>query len=215
MGSTQKVARAVGVLFIVQMVTAVISYSVILEPMLYQSDFLMELSNNSTMVTMAMLLDLICGASVFAIAILLFPILKQFNERIALWYVGQRLTELVGFMVSGLLLMTILKIGTDITNGTELTHLEPIAVYLRKARGNLQDIALLIYCIGAWPFYGLLFHSKLVSRFIPAWGFIGVTLLFIEIMANVFGTTAGGMMIMMPLGLNEIFLGFWADYQRV
>ena len=75
-----KTARIVGVLFIVQMAAAVLSYSVILEPILYKANFLSELAANSTMVTMAMLFDLICGASVFAIAVLLFPILKQYSE---------------------------------------------------------------------------------------------------------------------------------------
>jgi hypothetical protein len=209
MNSNQNAVRIVGVLFIVQMAAAVLSYSVILEPILYKADFLNELAANSTMVTMAMLFDLICGASVFAIAILLFPILKHFSERVALWYVGQRLTELVGFMVSGLLLLTLLKIGQDTANATEASHLEPIAIYLRNARGNIQNISLLVYCLGAWPFYGLLYYSRLIPRFISVWGLLGVTLLFIEIMASVFGTSAGGMMIMMLLGLNEIFLGIW------
>lgn len=211
MNSDKKIVRIVGVLFIVQMTAAILSHSVILEPILYKADFPGVLSEKSTMVTMAMLFDLICGASVFAIAILLFPILKHFSERVALWYAGQRLTELVSFMVSGLLLLTLLKLGQDITNGSgvESSHIEAIATYLRNARGNIQDISLLIYCLGAWSFYGLLFYSRLIPRFISVWGLLGVTLLFIEILASTFGTSVGGMMTMMPIGLNEIFLGIW------
>ena len=208
--SNQKIVRIIGVLFLVQMAAAVLSYSVILDPILYKPDFLAELAGSSTKVIIAMLSDLICGASVFAIAVLLYPILKRYSERIALWYVGQRLTELVGFMVSGFLLLSMLKIGQEIADlpGAE-SSVKSIAYYFRNARGNLQDISLLIYCLGAWPFYGLLYHYKLLPRFISAWGLVGVTLLFIEILANIFGTSVGGMMIMMPLGLNEIFLGIW------
>lgn len=209
--SNRKLIRIVGILFLVQMAAAVLSYSVILDPILYQSDFLGALAANSTKVIIAMLSDLACGAAVFAIAVLLYPILKRYSERIALWYVGQRLTELVCFMVSGFLLLTLLNIGQEIadTAGAESLHEEHIALYFRSARGHVQDISLLVYCLGAWSFYGLLYHYQLVPRFISAWGFLGVTLLFIEILANVFGTSAGGMMIMMPLGLNEIFLGVW------
>jgi hypothetical protein len=211
MRSQRKTARLVGMLFIIQLMVAIISYSVILEPILYRTDFLNELATRSTGVTMAMLLDLICGVAVFGIAILLYPILKVFSERVALFYAGQRLTELVGFMVGGFLLMTLLKIGHDIpgTSGTQATQLESIAVYLRQARGQLQNISLLIYCLGAWSFYGLLYYSKLVPRFISAWGFLAAILLFAEIMSNVFGSSLGGMLIMMPMGLNEIFLGIW------
>ncbi|MEP1032183.1 DUF4386 domain-containing protein [Ekhidna sp.] len=206
-----KIARLIGILFIIQMAAAVSSYSIILEPILYSSDYLNALSSNANMVRLAMLLDLLCGAAVFGIAILFYPILKQTSERIALWYVGQRLTELVGFMISGLLLLTVLKISLqmgDVTE-TQATQLETTAYYLRNARGNVQNIALLVYCLGAWSLYGLLFYIRLIPRFISIWGLIAVTLLFIEILANVYDTTAGGMMIMMPLGLNEIFLGIW------
>ncbi len=211
MNRNNKIVRLVGVLFIVQMATAVSSYSIILDPLLYQANYLDALAGSPTLVTIAMLLDLLCGASVFAIAVLLFPILKQFSERIALWYTGQRLTELMSFIISGFLLLTILKIGQKIgsVSGTEAEYLESIAIYLRTARGNLQNIMLLVYCLGAWSFYGLLFYSRLIPRWLSSWGLLGVTLLFVEISHNIFGSSLGGMMIMMPLGLNEIFLGFW------
>ena len=211
MDSNRKKVRIVGILFLVQMAAAVLSYSVILDPILYTENFLAELSANATMVTTAMFLDITCGASVFAIAVLLFPILKQLSERVALWYVGQRLTELVGFMISGLLLLTLLTMGQDLTNAAavESADVESLGRYLRDARGNIQDIALVVYCLGAWPFYRLLYSSRLIPRFISAWGFLAVTLLFIEIVSNIFGSSVGGMMIMMPLGLNEIFLGIW------
>ncbi len=209
--SEGSIVRIVGVLFIVQMTAAVLSYSVILEPLLHGAGFLDEIAANSTMVTVAMLLDLICGVSVFAIAILLFPILSLFSARAALWYVGLRLTELVSFMVSGLLLMVMLKIGQDMTGSTALdtSGMEVLGTYLRSASGNIRDISLLIYCLGAWSFYGLLFRSKLVPGFISLWGLLAVALLFIEILANVFGTSAGGTLLMMPLGVNELFLGVW------
>ena len=216
MKSTQNIVRIVGVLFIVQLTAAIISYSVILEPLLQQSSFLEQLASNSTNVIVAVLLDLVTGATVFAIAVLLYPILKDFSERVALWYAGQRLTELMGLMLSGVLVLTLLNIGQDIdtsSTASSASHLESLAIYLRKARGSVQDINLLIYSLGAWSFYGLLFYAKLIPPFISAWGLIAVTLLFIEIMANVFGTSAGGMLIMMPLGLNEIFLGVWLIFK--
>jgi hypothetical protein len=209
--SIRATARAGGVLYIVQMAAAVISYSVILEPLLYRDAFPGVLAEHASAVRLAMLLDLVCGASVFGIAIVLYPVLKRFSERVALWYVGQRLTELVSFMIGGFLLLVMLRIGQDITGGavTAAADTEALATYLRSARGAIQNIALLIYCLGAWALYGLLFYSRLVPRFISVWGILAVALLCIEIMTNIYGTSAGGMMIMMPLGLNEVFLGIW------
>ena len=206
---SQKIIRIVGVLYIIQMATAVTSYSVILEPILYQNNYLDLLVAKDTQVILAMLLDLVCGASVFAIAILLFPILKHFNERIALWYAGMRLAELMCLVISGILLLTLLTIGQKLNGSTDPSTLQDIAYFLRNARGNTQDASLLIYCLGAWSFYGLLYYTKLIPGFISIWGLIAVTLLCIEIVCNIFDSSVGGMLIMMPLGLNEVFLGIW------
>ncbi len=209
--SNRNIARTVGVLFLLQMTTAVISHSVILQPIFRQTDYLIELASNATAVRMAVILDLLCGASVFAISVLLFPILKKFSERLALWYVGVRLTELLSFMISGFILLTLLKIGMELNmaSANELGQSESIAAYLRNARGNLLNISLLIYCLGAWSFYGLLYYSRLLPRFISVWGILGVCLLFIKISSSIFGSSVGGIWIMMPLGLNELFLGLW------
>jgi len=211
MKSNRNIAILVGILFIVQMITAVISIQFILDPILKDGNFLSELASNTKMTTFGMLLELICGISVFAIAVLLFPILKQFNERVAIWYVGQRVTELVCFMVSGIVILTLLKISQDILNKSivESTHLKTIANTLLNVRVNIQIISLLIYCFGAWSFYGLLYYSKIIPRFISVWGLLGVTLLFIEVLSNTFDISVGGILIMIPLGLNELFLGFW------
>ena len=79
MTSNKKIVRIVGILFLVQMTAAILSYSVILDPILYKKDFLESLSMNNILVTTAVLLDLVVGLSVFGIAVLLYPILKKYN----------------------------------------------------------------------------------------------------------------------------------------
>ncbi len=215
MEGNRMIVRWVGVLFLVQMATAVISYSVILEPLLFKTNYLELLYENSNIVRVAMFLDLVCGLSVFGIAVLLFPVLKNYNERIAFWYVGQRLTELVGFIISGILLLALVRLASRMGTvpESELPALNQIAYYIRNIRGNIQNVALFIYCFGAWSFYGLLFYYRLIPRFIALWGLIAVALLCVEITANIFGTSVGGLAIMMPLGINELFLGFWLIFK--
>src|SRR5258706_3202934 len=211
MDSTKKAARIVGALFLAQMITAVISHSVILEPILHGKNLLADVSTNSTKVILAMLLDLACGASVFGIAVILFPILKKHNESIALWYVGLRFNEWVALTISGIFLLTILSISKDYVQAGMPEHSDLLILgkYLLKARGFAKVVMLLGFCLSASMFYYLLFQSKLIPRFISIWGVIGVLLLFTEILSNIYGHSVGGIMIMLPMGLNEIFLGIW------
>ena len=211
MDPTKKAARIVGLLFLVQMTMAVISHSVILSPILYSENFLVDVSAHSTKVIVAMLFDLVTSASVFGIAVILFPILKKHSERIALWYVGLRLNEWVTSTISGIFLLTILAISKEyvLADAPESAYLLTLGKYLLKARGSTQTLALLGFCMSASLFYYLLFTSRLLPRFISIWGLVGVLLLFSEILSNIFGHSLGGIIVMLPMGLNEIFLGIW------
>ncbi len=212
MTSDKKIVRLVGILFLVQMIAAVLSYSVILDPILYGSqDFLTNLPVHSFWVTISVFLDLTCGLAVFGIAILLYPILKRHNERIALWYVGLRLSELFLFAISGVLLLTLLSMSLNFegVDPNDESSYNILAKYLLNARGSTQDISLILYSFGTSMFYYLLYRAKLVPRFISIWGLIAVGLLFVEITSNIFRESLGGIIIMMPLGLNELFLGIW------
>lgn len=207
---TNKAVRIVGILFLVQMITAVISHSVILQPILYGQNLLVDVSANSTKVIWGMLLNLACGASVFAIAVILFPILKKHSEPMALWYVGLRLNEWVMTAIGGIFLLTIVSISSEFVQAgmPEGSYLL-LGKYLLKLRGFTQILLLLGFCLSASMFYSLLIKSRLIPLFISVWGLIGVVLLFTEILANIFGHSLGGIIIMLPMGLNEIFLGIW------
>ena len=200
-----------GILFLVQMIAASVSHSAILVPILGKSDFLANVSANSNKVIFAMLLDLVCGLSVFGISVILFPILRKFSESIAFWYVGLRLNEWICAVISGVFLLTILSISKEyVLVGTpEHSYLQTMGNYFLEARGITRTLMLLGFCFSASLFYYLLFKTNLLPRFISIWGLTGVLLLFIEIMSNIFGHSLGGIIIMLPMGLNEIFLGIW------
>lgn len=200
-----------GVLFIVQMVAASVSHSAMLVPVLHKADRLASVYAHGNTVIVATLLDLVCGLSVFGIAVLLYPVLKQYSESIALWYVGLRLNEWICATISAVFLLTVLSISREYmkTGAADHAQLQTLATYFIQARGITRTLMLLGFCMSASMFYYLLLRSRLLPRFIAAWGLAGVVLLFAEIMANLFGRSVGGILIMLPLGLNEIFLGIW------
>lgn len=209
--AAKKAARMAGILFLLQMVAAVISHSVLLVPLLRGEHFLTDVAAHETKVTVAMLLDLVTGASVFGISVILYPILKKHSELIALWYVGLRLTEWVIALIGGMFLLTVLTISKDYVQPgrLETSSLQTLAEYLLNARGSIRNLMLLCFCLSAVMFYYLLFKSRLLPRFISIWGLLGVILLFGEIVSGTFGSSLGGIWIMIPMGLNEIFLGVW------
>jgi hypothetical protein len=193
------------------MITASVSHSVILVPLLAGDNFLAEVSANSNRVIAAMLLDLACGASVFGIGVILFPILKKYSEPISLWHLGLRLNEWVMLTISGVFLLTLVALSKEYAAGVlpERSYLQFLGNYILTARGYTKILMLFGFCLSASMFYYLLFTSRLLPRFISIWGMVGVLLLLAEVVSNIYGKTLGGIPLMLPMGLNEIFLGIW------
>ena len=108
MDSTRKNAIIVGVLFITALASSLLSgtFSVSLDG----PDYLNAVSSNGNQVLIGVLFQLVLTASVVAISILMYPILKNHNESSSIGYVSARIFE--GFFdaliaMSMLLLLTL------------------------------------------------------------------------------------------------------------
>ena len=168
--SQRKTAKIVGALIL-------IAYSVIIS-LLFEP------------LIIVMLLELISGAAVVGMAVLMFPILKPHNKNLSLGYVVFKIIEGVVMIVAGILLFTlIIKMEThDLIYG-------------------IHDY---IFGIAFLMLSYLLYQSKLVPRFISVWGLIA-SILFLA--ANLLGMIvlipAMSSISLLPVILNELFLAIW------
>ena len=112
MNSNRKTARIVGALFLTAMVTSLLGGG-LLESILNAPDYLNNISENSTLVLLGIFLELINGLAVVGIAVMLFPILKQHNERIALGYVGLRIVESVFCIFSAISPLSLITLNQE------------------------------------------------------------------------------------------------------
>jgi len=203
MNSNRKTARIVGALFLTVMVTWFIG-SELIESILNAPDYLINVYPNRFRVIIGVLFELIQVAAVVGIAVMMFPILKKYNERIALGYVVFRILEcamLIVAAISPLLLITLsqeyLKVG--VPDASSFQALSTLFIALREY-WTLLMLAI-FYSLAAIMFYYVLYQTKLIPRFISVWGLIGATL---TLATPLLGTLLG-----IPMGLNELFLGVW------
>lgn len=85
-----------------------------------------------------------------------------------------------------------------------------LAAALRYGLVNL--LVPLSFCAGAALFYGVLYKSRLVPRFLSVWGVVGVGLILAMNLLSAFGRVhfrETMMALALPMILNEVFLGFW------
>jgi hypothetical protein len=99
-------------------------------------DYLEQVYPNKYSVIFAVLLEFINSAAVVGIAIIIYPIIKQYNERIALGYVAFRIIEAIMLLMGILALLSVMTlskefIGTTVTN---VDHLHAMATVLKAER---------------------------------------------------------------------------------
>ena len=208
--SDNKTARIVGVLFVTGMVAYFLSDEFLLAPILSAPDYLGSIYPNKTRVMIAVLLWLIVGVSVVGIAAMMFPILKQHNESLALGYVGFRVIEfaiIIVHVISPLLLLTLSQRYVQ-AEAPDASYFQTFGTLLLEGRYWTGEMIAILVGLGGLTFCYLLYRSELIPRVISGWGLIGYALLLTGVLLELFGPSVG-MIISLPGGLFEIFLAIW------
>ena len=210
MNNNIKTARIVGALFIV----ATVAYSlgvVLLDPFLGGSDYLTNISTNENTLIIGTFLVLIDAVAVAGIAIVLYPVLKKHNETLALGYVGARIGESVLFSVNVIITLTLLTLSQEFVNAGSLdtSYYQTLGAVLLAAGNWAYLLGLgLAFAISALILNFVLYQSKLVPRWLSAWGFIGAALVFANYLLESFGTNPVEILFI-PIAVQEMVFAVW------
>jgi hypothetical protein len=203
MNSNRKTATIVGALFLTVMVTWFIG-SELIESILNAPDYLINVYPNRIRVIIGVLFELIEVAAVAGIAVMMFPILKKYNERIALGYVVFRILECAMLIVAAISPLLLITLSQEYLNAgaPDASSFQALSTLFMTLRQHWTLLMLAIfYCLAALMFYYVLYQTKLIPRFISVWGLIAATM---ALTTPLLGTLLG-----IPMGLNELFLGIW------
>jgi hypothetical protein len=172
-------AKAVGVLFVLQMVTAMVGTSLI-------QAFVDGGAGRAPMVV-GVLLMMCSGVAVVGIGLLMYPVLKEVDPRLAGWYPALRITECLVSAAGGAYLLA-------------QSHVVPnhlLWVYVPTGVGGI----ILTY---------LLVVSRLVPRPIAVLGLVGYGLLTVGVPLDLLGVLnmneGRGLLLLAPGGLFELVL---------
>ena len=206
-----RTARTVGVLYLVSNATFLIGAMVILEPYLSAADYLVQVSANSTQVILGALLEIINGVAYIGIAVLMFPILRQRFESMALGYVAFRIIEFVTQIAASVVPLLLVTLSEESVRAGAPGS-QAVGELLLATRYWSYEMLYLVFCLSALMFYYMLYQTRLIPRFISVWGLIGATLVLANTVLEIFAIDLGtsiGMITGLPMLLNELFLGVW------
>ena len=170
-------------LFVVQMVSAMFGTSLI--------QAFVDGDSDRAPMTVGVALMAVSGLAVVAIGLLMYPVLKQVNPTLAVWYPVLRIVECLVSAACGAYLLAASEVVPN--------HL--LWVYVPTGIGGI------VLCY-------LLFVARLVPRPIALLGLVGYASLTIGIPLDLLGvldmSAGAGMLLLVPGGLFElVFLPIW------
>lgn len=213
MVSNKKFAIATGVFFIIATAMGVLNAGLI-GPLVGSVDYLTELTHNADLVYISVMMNLIMAFSVVAIAVSIYPILKNVSEVIAIGYLAARIFEGILLALSGLIWFVLVPLGDAFIKA----HM-PDNSHFQALGDLLISLSTVGFTVGASIIFGItalilnyaLYRYKLVPILISIWGFIAGALLLTLGSLDILGFDISAIEVAFtaPIALNEMVLAVW------
>lgn len=215
MKTYRKTATIVGVLFLACTGATMLSFP-FGGSLLEDADYLTKLAGNETSVISGALIEFIWAATCAGIAIALYPILRRYNEALALGSVGFRVIEGVFVLIGTVSMLSLLTLSQDFVRAgaPAASSFQTSAALLLAVRYWSHNVILfLAFSVGALMYYAVLYTSDLIPRWLSGWGFIGAILALAATVyatfTNSFDTGSVHTYLSIPIGVNEIVSAIW------
>ena len=201
MSADRKAAVWIGVLYIIGTVALVLSV-VVTGGVLAGPAYLAQVAAQPNQLAVGALLVLLAGFALAMVPVVFWPVGKRYNETLAMGYVVFRgAIETVLYIVTALGWLLLIALSTQPDAG-------PIAGFVRTIEAVTWDQLVAIpFALGALMFYVLLYQSRLVPRWLSAWGLVGAALYIVPPLGSMFGLSLG--VLMAPLAVQEMVMAVW------
>ena len=201
--------RIVGAVYLAGFVVGIVGNTLI-QTTLGTPNHLSTVSAHSMTLTIGAVLWLMAVAGDAAHGVLMFPILKQHNERIAFGYLASRIVDAIFIAVMVLFILLQIPLGSEYLKAAaaEAHHLQALSTVSVQASQYAYDIAMSTLGIAGLMLCYAFYRTKLIPRWIAVWGLVGYAIIFCGIVSEIMGSGLG-LVSSIPGGLWEVFVGVW------
>lgn len=207
------IASITGALFIVATAASLLSTAFL--GSVGADDYLTKMAANEGQVATGVLLRFIMAFASAAIAISLYPVLRRYRQGLALGAVGFRVIEGTFYMlgaVSVLLLLTLSQ-GFVKSGAGDPASFSQSGTLLKALDDWAGLAAVFAFYVGGLLYYRVFYQTRLVPRWLSAWGIGAVILGAVAALLILFGVTGTmsttQIVLNVPIGLQEMVLAVW------
>jgi hypothetical protein len=217
MNTNRKTAIVVGVLYIIGTVAGILSV-VFTEPIRSAQDFLVSISANESQIVIGALFVLTMGLALAMVPVVAFPVLRKYNEALAVGYVvfrgGLEAITYMAMVISWLLLLPLSRLYQ--AGAPDASNFRALGSLLLETN-QIFSVCTIVFILGALMFYYVLYQSRLVPCWLSGWGLIAAVPCFVTGVLGMFGlinSSAGSAstlhsVMVLPLAVQEMALALW------
>jgi hypothetical protein len=202
-------ARVVGVVYLAGFVVGIVGMG-LFQSILGAPDYLSTVSANSMTIVIGAILWLMAVVGDAAHGVLMFPILKPHNERIAVGYLAFRIMDAVFIAIMVLFILMQIPLGSAYVQAAapEASYLQALGTLFTQAQLYAYEIAMSTLGISGLLLCSTLYKANLVPRWLAIWGLLGYATILVGMASAVMGSGLGDL-FSLPGGLWEVFMGVW------
>ena len=199
----------VGVIYLAGFVVG-IGGDTLLQSILGAPNHLALVAANSLTVTIGALLWLLTVVGDAAHGVLMYPVLKPQNERIAVGYLAARIMDALFIAVMVLFVLLQIPLGREYLKAApaDAADLQALSNVLMQAKLYVYDMGMITLGISGMLLCYTLYRTKLLPRWLAAWGLVGYAIIFCGMVSEIMGSGLG-LASSIPGGLWEVFVGIW------
>ncbi len=191
--------------FVVGIGGEMLSQSVLSAP-----NHLATLAANSMTLTSGVLLWLLAVVGDVAHGVLLFPLLKRHNERIAVGYLATRIMDGLFIAIMAIFILLQIPLGNAFLQAApaDTAYLQALSTIFTQGQHYAYQIGMITLGLAGMQLCYTLYKATLTPRWLAVWGLVGYAIIAGGMVSEFMGSGLG-LASSLPGGLWEVFMGVW------
>ena len=212
METNRRLAVVAGAALIIATVAQVVGVALV-SPNLTTPLDLTRISTHENQFLLGALLQFIGALACPAIALALYPVLRKHGEGLAVASVGFRTIEGTLHVLIALCLMVLVSLAQEAAAVAGSAAVQTQAALVMAGREWLGPLSVLTFGLGGLAYYSVFYRTRLVPRWLSAWGLIGVVMVMASALLvmfqriEAFSTTQ--IVLALPIAVQEMVLAVW------
>ena len=205
----RKTASIVGAVYLAGFVVGIVG-NIMIKSILDAPNHLSIISASSMTVAIGAILWLLAVIGDAGHGVLMFPVLKQHSERMAIGYLAFRIVDATFIAVMVLFMLIQIPLGSEYLKAaaSDASFLQALSAVSVQVSQYAYQIGMSALGVSGLILCYTLFRAKLVPGWLAVWGLVGYATILVGMLSAVMGSGLGDLSSL-PGGLWEVFIGVW------